>query len=132
MDLNTVKTIFENEMYIGNTKWRGKISKGKHIPIIETSLWEEKIKVMGIRSFIPEKVYPGSYPLSGLLKCPQCELQWYKEIVAKTIRTINSIKIKAVVTIDFLILHQCLVVSGDIVATLLYCKYTRTLTAKRI
>ena len=69
---NAVKTILENEVYIGNTKWRRKISKGKHAPIIETPLWEEKVKVMDIRSFIPEKIHPGSYPLSGLLKCPQC------------------------------------------------------------
>ncbi len=70
--VNAVKTILENEMYIGNTKWRGKISKGKHTPIIEKQLWEEKVKVMKIRSYIPEKKHPGSYPLSGLLKCPQC------------------------------------------------------------
>ncbi|MBT2683369.1 recombinase family protein [Bacillus sp. ISL-37] len=69
---NAVKTILENEMYIGNTKWRRKISKGKHTPIIEMPLWEEKVNIMDIRSFIPEKIYPGSYPLSGLLKCPQC------------------------------------------------------------
>ncbi|MFD2045695.1 zinc ribbon domain-containing protein [Ornithinibacillus salinisoli] len=27
---------------------------------------------MKIRSYIPEKIHPGSYPLSELLKCPQC------------------------------------------------------------
>lgn len=69
--VNAVKTILENEMYIGNTKWRGKISKGRHTPIIEKALWEAKLKVMDIRSYIPEKIHPGSYPLSGLLKCPQ-------------------------------------------------------------
>ncbi|WP_255247446.1 recombinase family protein [Paucisalibacillus globulus] len=70
--INAVKTILENEIYIGNSKWKGKVSKGKHTPIIEKSLWDEKEKVMKVRSYIPEKVYPGSYPLSGLLKCPQC------------------------------------------------------------
>ncbi|WP_096156214.1 recombinase family protein [Bacillus sp. FJAT-45066] len=70
--VNAVKTILENQNYIGNTKWRGKINKGEHTPIIEEPLWEEKVKVMDIRSFIPEKIHPGSYPLSGLMKCPQC------------------------------------------------------------
>jgi len=50
----------------------GKISKGKHKPIIGDLLWSKKEKVMNIRSYIPEKIHPGSYPLSGLLKCPQC------------------------------------------------------------
>lgn len=70
--VNAVRTILENEIYIGNIKWRGKIRKGKHDRIIDELLWKEKEKVMNIRSYIPEKIHPGSYPLSGLLKCPQC------------------------------------------------------------
>ncbi|MGD6874223.1 zinc ribbon domain-containing protein [Sutcliffiella horikoshii] len=62
----------ENEIYIGKSKWRGKTNKGKHPPIIDKHLWDEKEKVMQIRSYIPEKIHPGSFPLSGLLKCPQC------------------------------------------------------------
>ncbi|SEP61770.1 site-specific DNA recombinase [Virgibacillus subterraneus] len=69
---NAVKTILENEMYIGNTTWRGKINKGKHDRIIDELLWKGKEKVMNFRSYIPEKIHPGSYPLSGLLKCSQC------------------------------------------------------------
>ncbi|MFT4414520.1 recombinase family protein [Fredinandcohnia humi] len=70
--VNSVKTILENEAYIGNSKWRGKIKRGKHTPIIGEELWGQKEQVMQIRSCIPEKIHPGSYPLSGLLKCPQC------------------------------------------------------------
>jgi site-specific DNA recombinase len=70
--INAVKTVLENQRYIGNAKWRGEITKGQHTPIIEKALWEESRKVMQIRSYIPQKIHPGSYPLSGLLKCPQC------------------------------------------------------------
>lgn len=70
--IHAVRTILENEIYIGNTKWRNKINKGKHKRIIDELLWKEKEKVKNIRSYISEKIHPGSYPLSGLLKCPQC------------------------------------------------------------
>lgn len=70
--INAIKTVLQNQQYIGNTKWRGKYSKGQHTPIIEKSLWDETMKVMQQRSYTPEKIHPGSYPLSGLLKCPQC------------------------------------------------------------
>jgi len=70
--VNAIKTVLQNQQYIGNTKWRGKYTKGKHTPIIEKSLWDETRKVMQARSYTPKKLHPGSYPLSGLLKCPQC------------------------------------------------------------
>ena len=70
--VNAIKTVLQNQQYIGNTKWRGKLTKGKHTPIIEKSLWDETRKVMQARSYTPRKIHPGSYPLSGILKCPQC------------------------------------------------------------
>jgi site-specific DNA recombinase len=68
-----IKTILQNQIYIGNIKWRGKYTKGKHTPIIEQTLWDQAMTVMQARSFLPEKLHPGSYPLSGLLRCPQCK-----------------------------------------------------------
>jgi site-specific DNA recombinase len=70
--INAVKTILQNQLYMGNIKWRGEYTKGKHVPIIEKSLWDKASEVMQTRSYMPEKVHPGSYPLSGLLKCPEC------------------------------------------------------------
>ncbi|MEA3321469.1 MAG: recombinase family protein [Bacillota bacterium] len=70
--VNAVKTVLQNQQYIGNTKWRGKYTKGQHTPIIEMSLWDKTRKVMQARSYTPQKIHPGSYPLSGILKCPQC------------------------------------------------------------
>ncbi|WP_223155108.1 recombinase family protein [Alkalibacillus aidingensis] len=70
--INSVKTILQNQIYIGNTKWREEYKKGQHSPIIEMSLWNKVKEVMQSRTYTPKKVHPGSYPLSGLLKCPQC------------------------------------------------------------
>ena len=70
--VNAIKTVLQNQLYIGNTKWRGKHTKGRHTPIIEKSLWNETMKVMQARRYTPQKIHPGSYPLSGMLKCPQC------------------------------------------------------------
>ncbi|MBM7662269.1 site-specific DNA recombinase [Bacillus mesophilus] len=68
-----IKTILQNQIYIGNIKWRGKYTKGQHTRIIEQTLWDQVKFVMQARSFIPQKKNPGSYPLSGLLRCPQCK-----------------------------------------------------------
>ncbi|WP_026561603.1 recombinase family protein [Bacillus sp. J37] len=70
--INAVKTVLENQLYIGNTKWKGKYQKGIHTPIIDLPLWGKAQEVMKTRSYIQEKIHPGSFPLSGLLKCPEC------------------------------------------------------------
>lgn len=67
-----VKTILSNTIYIGQVKWRGELRKGKHAPIIDVTLWEKAQNVMKLNNHIYEKMHPGSFPLSGLLKCPQC------------------------------------------------------------
>lgn len=53
-------------------KWCGELREGRHAPIIDGKLWEKTQKVMKVSSYIQEKVHPGSFPLSGLLKCPEC------------------------------------------------------------
>ncbi|WP_088051613.1 recombinase family protein [Virgibacillus dakarensis] len=69
---SAIKTILENKLYIGITKWKGDYHKGIHTPIIEPSLWEETQEMLKARSYPPKKVHPGAYPLSGLIKCPEC------------------------------------------------------------
>lgn len=67
-----VKTILNNPIYIGKMKWRGELQNGKHEPIINVILWEKAQNVMKLNSHFQDKIHPGSFPLSGLLKCPQC------------------------------------------------------------
>ncbi|MBU9710897.1 recombinase family protein [Evansella tamaricis] len=70
--ITAVKTILTNQVYIGNLKWKNTYRKGKHPRIVDDELWNQTQKIMRLKSYLPQKVHPGSYPLSGLLRCPQC------------------------------------------------------------
>lgn len=71
--ITAVRTILNNRIYIGEVKWRGNYRKGKHIRIIDDILWNQTQKMLQIKSYLPRKLHPGTYPLSGLIKCPECD-----------------------------------------------------------
>ncbi|WP_062515154.1 recombinase family protein [Halobacillus sp. KGW1] len=71
-NVTSVKTILNNKIYIGYVKWKGTYHKGNHTGIIDDELWEKTQKTLCIKSYMPKKIHPGNYPLSGLLKCPEC------------------------------------------------------------
>lgn len=70
--INAVKTILENKIYIGFIKWRNKYTKCQHDSIISEELWNKAQELRAKKSYTPTKIHPGTFPLSGLLKCPQC------------------------------------------------------------
>jgi site-specific DNA recombinase len=86
--INAVKEILMNPIYIGkirfnrkenwNEKRRKGINKnpiivdGEHKAIISVELWEKVQKLYSQRSNKPNRIYSGSFPLTGLLKCPMC------------------------------------------------------------
>lgn len=86
--INAVKEILMNPIYIGKIRynrrenWSEKRRKGtnknpiivdgEHDAIITMDLWEKVQKLYSQRSHKPNRVYSGSYPLTGLLKCPAC------------------------------------------------------------
>nr|WP_312094220.1 recombinase family protein [Niallia sp.] len=86
--INAVKEILMNPLYIGKIRfnrrenWSEKRRKGinknpiivdgEHDAIISVELWEKVQKLYNQRSNKPNRVYSGSYPLTGLLKCPMC------------------------------------------------------------
>jgi site-specific DNA recombinase len=70
--ITAVKAILNNKTYIGYVKWKGKYKKGNHYPIISEKLWKKTQKLLSLRSYTQEKLHAGSFPLSGLLKCPTC------------------------------------------------------------
>ncbi|MEN2466857.1 recombinase family protein [Ornithinibacillus sp. JPR2-1] len=70
--ITAVRTILNNKIYNGFVKWKGKYKKGNHYPIISEELWERTQKLLSLRSYTQEKIHNGSFPLSGLLKCPTC------------------------------------------------------------
>jgi len=83
-----VKTIINNPVYIGKIRynvrenWAEKRRKGvnpnpiivdgEHDPIISEDLWQAVQALFAKKSFSPTRVFEGTYPLTGLMRCPQC------------------------------------------------------------
>jgi site-specific DNA recombinase len=83
-----IKTIINNPVYIGKIRynvrenWSEKRRKGinpdpiivdgEHEPIISKDLWEAVQALFKKKSFSPPRVFDGTYPLTGLMRCPQC------------------------------------------------------------
>ncbi|MNH85410.1 DNA-invertase hin [compost metagenome] len=85
---NTIKTILSNPLYIGkirfnkqedwNTKRRNGtntdpiIVQGEHEAIITEDLWGKVQTRYSVASKSPNRVFFGSFPFTGVLRCPQC------------------------------------------------------------
>ncbi|MDH6429057.1 MULTISPECIES: recombinase family protein [unclassified Paenibacillus] len=83
-----IKTIINNPAYIGKIRynvrenWSEKRRKGinpnpiivdgEHEPIIEQDLWETVQALFKKKSVSPPRTFEGTYPLTGLMRCPQC------------------------------------------------------------
>ncbi|RAV00163.1 recombinase family protein [Paenibacillus sp. YN15] len=83
-----IKTIINNPVYVGKIRynvrenWAEKRRKGinpnpiivdgEHDAIITPDLWETVQALFSKKSFSPPRVFDGTYPLTGLLRCPQC------------------------------------------------------------
>ncbi|WP_244205567.1 recombinase family protein [Lysinibacillus capsici] len=86
--LNAIKTIVTNPVYAGyirynvrrdwNEKRRNNINpnpiivKGEHPPIISEETWKIAQKVYKERSCKPNRIHEGVFPLTGIMRCPQC------------------------------------------------------------
>ncbi|WP_027086850.1 recombinase family protein [Cohnella panacarvi] len=86
---NSIKTILENEKYVGNMTW-GKqrdwsekrrkgtaiptMVDGKHEAIIDRELWQkvQAVKKAKEESNVSQSNFKGEFILSGLLRCPMC------------------------------------------------------------
>jgi len=86
--LNAIKTIVTNPVYAGyirynvrrdwNEKRRNNINpdpvivKGDHEAIISEEIWKIAQEVYKTRSCKPNRVHDGEFPLTGIMRCPQC------------------------------------------------------------
>lgn len=86
--INGVKTILSNPLYAGYIRynvrrdWSEKrrnninpnpvIEKGQHEPIISKEVWEQAKTIMASRSRKPNRIHSGDFPLTGIMKCPEC------------------------------------------------------------
>lgn len=86
--LNAIKTIVTNPVYAGyirynvrrdwNEKRRNNINpdpvivKGNHEAIISEDVWKIAKEVYKTRSCKPNRVHDGEFPLTGIMRCPEC------------------------------------------------------------
>lgn len=83
-----LRTILTNPVYIGKVRfnvrrdWNEKrrhninpepiITEGIHKPIISEELWNRVQNMIEAKSGKPSRIYDGEYPLTGILRCPEC------------------------------------------------------------
>lgn len=100
--ISTVKTIIENPVYVGMIRYdvrrnwtdkrRGDINpnpvlqQGEHQPIISQLDWEKAQHILKERSSKPNRVHGGTFPFTGVMKCPQCGAGMV------VMRTVNKLK----------------------------------------
>lgn len=86
--INGVRDILRNPVYIGQIRynvredWSEKrrkgmnpnpiIAEGDHEPIVSQDLWDRAQAMLESRSGKAARSFTGNYPLSGLLRCPEC------------------------------------------------------------
>ncbi len=100
--ISTIKTILENPVYVGMIRYdvrrnwtdkrRGDINptpilqRGEHKPIISLLDWEKAQQILKNRSSKPNRVHGGTFPFTGVMKCPQCGSGMV------VMRTVNKLK----------------------------------------
>lgn len=100
--ISTIKTILENPVYVGmirydvrrnwSDKRRGDINpnpvlqKGEHESIISQLDWGKAQQILKERSNKPNRVHGGTFPFTGVMKCPQCGAGMV------VMRTVNKLK----------------------------------------
>jgi len=100
--ISTIKTILENPVYVGMIRYdvrrnwtdkrRGDINptpilqQGEHESIISQLDWEKAQQILKNRSNKPNRVHGGTFPFTGVMKCPQCGSGMV------VMRTVNKLK----------------------------------------
>lgn len=98
-----LRTILTNPVYIGKVRfnvrrdWNEKrrynvnpdpiISEGIHEAIIEEELWNRVQAIISQKSGRPSRIYDGEYPLTGILRCPECGAGM---VISRTTNTLKN------------------------------------------
>ncbi len=78
-----IRDILRSRLYIGQIVWNKKkgsqavVAKGKHTPIISEDDFEKVQKLLAERKAPVRKSRKGSFPLSGLLYCDNCNHRYF-------------------------------------------------------
>lgn len=86
--INGIRDILLNPVYIGKIRFNVRehwadlrrkgtnpdyiLSDGTHEPIISQELWDEVQAIHAAKAGKPKRSFTGTYPLTGLLRCPEC------------------------------------------------------------
>ena len=105
-----LRTILTNPVYIGKVRfnvrrdWNEKrrhninpepiIAEGIHSPIITEELWNRVQNIIAQKSGKPSRIYDGEYPLTGILKCPECGAGM---VISRTTNTLKDGTTKRIV-----------------------------------
>lgn len=70
----TVRIVLTNPAYIGQVPWQGSVYPGKHVPIIQQTIFDQAQEILRERSENAEQRRRNisEYPLAGLLRCSRC------------------------------------------------------------
>lgn len=98
-----LRTILTNPVYIGKVRfnvrrdWNEKrrhninpepiIAEGIHQAIISEELWNRVQNIIAQKSGKPSRIYDGEYPLTGILKCPECGAGM---VISRTTNTLKN------------------------------------------
>ncbi len=101
--ISGIREILANPTYIGKirfnkmTDWSSKRRKGKndnyilvdglHEGIISEDIWNKAQEIRKVRSDKYPRTYSGEFPLTGLLKCPECG---YGMVASRTTNTLKD------------------------------------------
>lgn len=101
--MSAVKDILLNPLYVGKIRYnvrqnwsekrRKNINKnpiivdGIHEPIIDEITWRQVQALFESSEGKPARIYDGQYPLTGILKCPECGAGM---VIARTVNTLKD------------------------------------------
>ena len=70
--VSTIHTILRNRLYMGEFEWKGRIYKGRHMPLVSGELWERVQGVLDGRHAKKLRRSKHDFAFSGLLTCGHC------------------------------------------------------------
>ena len=76
------KFILQNPFYYGHFRYKGELLEGRHMPLIEKSLFDKVQRVMAERGH-PQRETTQPQPLCGLLRCGECRMSITAEVRTK-------------------------------------------------
>ena len=69
---STIHKTLRNPIYYGDFRWRGKLLRGVHTPLVSRELWDQVQHALAGRSVTSRHRQKHNFAFSGLVKCGHC------------------------------------------------------------